>query len=236
MNKIWMISLLIPALASADVLPRRGITVNGEAEVKVAPDQVILTIAVETLDKDLLLAKKQNDDRVKKVLAVTSQFKIESKHVQTEQISIDPRYRSYSDKTTFEGYAVKKTIVICLKDLARFEDVLTELLKAGTNSVPGIEFQSTELRKHRDQARLMAAKAAKEKATAIAGELGAKVGRAHTIHESSFNSYGSRGGYNMMAQNASSESGGGDPDTGSTGFAPGQISIRAGVTVDFDLD
>lgn len=228
-------ALLVPALASADILPRRGISVTGDAEMKVAPDQVILTLAVETLDKDLLLAKKQNDDRVKKVLAVTSQFKIESKHVQTEQISIDPRYSDYSSKRTFEGYAVRKTIVICLKDLARFEDVLTELLKAGTNSVPGIEFQSTELRKHRDQARLMATKAAREKAVAIAGELGAKVGKPHSISENSVNVYGSRGGYNMNAQNAVSE-GSGAADTSSTGFAPGQISIRASVTVDFDLD
>ena len=227
---------VVPALALADAPLRRGITVGGDAEIKVVPDQVILTIAVETLDKDLLLAKKQNDERVKKVLAVATQFKVEPKHVQTEQIAIDPRYRTYSDKTTFEGYAVKKTIVICLKDLSRFEDVLTELLKAGTNSVPGIEFQSTELRKHRDQARLMATKAAREKAVAIAGELGAKVGKAVTIHENSYNSYGSRGGYsNMMAQNASSE-GGGEADTSSTGFAPGQISIRASVTIDFDLD
>ena len=227
---------LFPALASADILPRRSISVTGDAEMKVAPDQVILTLAVETLDKDLLLAKKQNDERVKKVLAVTSQFKIESKHVQTEQISIDPRYSDYSSKRTFEGYAVRKTIVICLKDLARFEDVLTELLKAGTNSVPGIEFQSTELRKHRDQARLMATKAAREKAVAIAGELGAKVGKPHSISENSVNVYGSRGGYNMMnAQNSMSE-GTGPADTSSTGFAPGQISIRASVTVDFDLD
>ena len=73
--------LLFPSIASAAEPPaRRGITVSGDAEVKVVPDQVILTLAVETLDKDLLLAKKQNDDRVKKVLAVATQFKIEPKH------------------------------------------------------------------------------------------------------------------------------------------------------------
>ena len=129
--------------------------------------------------------------------------------------------------------------MICLKDLTRFEDVLTEMLKAGTNSVPGIEFQSTELRKHRDQARLMATKAAREKAVAIAGELGAKVGKPFNIRENANSSYGwaLRNAYQNVSQNVSGESGGGgEADAASTGFAAGQISIRASVTIDFDID
>lgn len=231
-SRLALLAVLVPTLSFADTAPRRGITVSGEAEVKVVPDQVILTLAVETLDKDLLLSKKQNDDRVKKVLAVASQFKIEPKHVQTDQIQIDARYSDYSTKKTFEGYAVRKSIVICLKDLSRFEDLLTELLKAGTNSVPGIEFQSTELRKHRDQARLLATKAAREKAVAIAGQLGSKVGKPFSIREDGPGYSGSRG-YNAT-QNVMSEAG--ETDTSSSGFAVGQISIRANVTVDFDID
>ena len=80
----------------------------------------------------------------------------------------------------------------------------------------------------------MATKAAREKAVAIAGELGSKVGKPFTIHESSSNYSSSRTGYNM-SQNVMGD-GGGEPDTSSSGFAPGQISIRASVTVDFDLE
>ena len=234
----WMVvavALAVPAFASAADAPmRRSITVNGDAEVKVAPDQVILSLAVETLDKDLLLAKKQNDDRVKKILAVAEKFKIEPKHVQTDQISISPRYENYQNRAeTFKGYEVKKSIVICLKDLNRFEELLTEVLKAGTNSVPGIEFQSTSLRMHRDKARAMAVKAAREKAVEMATVLGAKVGRPYTMQENQSHGYQPRLAYQNVSNESASN---GESDSAASGFAPGQISIRAGVTIDFDLD
>src|SRR5439155_27153369 len=47
----------------------------------------------------------------------------------------------------------------------------------------GIDYQSTELRKYRDQARDEATKAAKEKAVALAQALGNQVGKTHSIEE-----------------------------------------------------
>lgn len=228
--------VIMGSLANADSkseAPPREITVSGDAEIKVVPDQVILTVAVETLDKDLLTAKQQNDDRVKKVLAVTTQFKIEPKHVQTDQLTIEPKYTDYqhTDPGHFTGYNVRKSVVICLKDLTHFEAVLMALLKAGTNRVDGVQFQTSELRKHRDAARLMAVKAAREKAAAMAGELGCKLGRPRTIVEGSGGlTTAGRTAYQNMSSNA------GSPDTGAEGgFSPGQISVTANVTVHFDL-
>jgi uncharacterized protein YggE len=222
------------ARADKDALPPREIVVSGDAEIKVVPDQVILTFAVDTLDKDLIVAKQQNDDRVKKIMGVTQQFKIEPKHVQTDQITIEPRYENYGSKQQFLGFGVRKSVIICLKDMSKFEALLMALLKAGTNRVDGVQFQTTELRKHRDAARLQAIRAAREKAVALAGELGQKVGRPRSIVENG-------GGYAALGrsaygnvQNMSTSTGGGDASSDS-GFAPGQISITASVTVRFDL-
>src|SRR5215216_2461586 len=70
----------------------RLISVSGEAEVKVAPDQVDFNLAVETRNKDLRIAKNQNDGAVKNVLAFTTSYGIEPKNIQTDYISIEPRY------------------------------------------------------------------------------------------------------------------------------------------------
>ena len=78
---------------AAEPDPARQISVTGDAEVRVAPDEVLLTLGVETWDKDLATAKGQNDERVKKVLALTAEYGIGSKDVQTEYINIEPRYR-----------------------------------------------------------------------------------------------------------------------------------------------
>src|SRR6185295_9069527 len=102
----------------------REVIATGQAEVKIAPDEVLLTLAVESLDKDILAARAKTDDRVKKVLALTGSFKIDPRHVQTDRITIDARFRN-GDRTDLIGFVARKSIVICLKDLSRFEELLT---------------------------------------------------------------------------------------------------------------
>jgi uncharacterized protein len=230
---IALLAALAPAARAVEAPPPRQITVTGEAEVKVAPDQVLLTLAVETSDKDLVAAQRQNDERVKRVLALAAQFKIDPRHVQTAEISLQPRYETVDRKRVFLGYFATRTIVICLKEMTRFEDLLSSALRAGTNNVEGVDFQSTQLRKFRDQARALAVRAAREKATAMAGELGQKLGRPRTITENSSYASARRGNYQVQNVNASMS----EPTAseGSDSFAPGQIGITASVTVTFDL-
>jgi uncharacterized protein YggE len=219
----------------------RLITVTGEAVVKVVPDEVVLTLGVESSDKQLRRARILNDERVKQVLAAAEQLGIPAKDIQTDHISIEPRYRDSYEQRDFIGYFVRQTIVITLKDVSQFEDLLTDVLDAGANYVHGIQFRTTELRKHKDAARALAINAAREKAVALAQELDQKVGKPYAIREdqegwgSGYNSWwGSAGGLGMtqnVVQNA-----------GNTGMemdgalAPGQIGVTARVTVSFELE
>jgi uncharacterized protein YggE len=219
----------------------RLVTVTGEAVVNVVPDEVVLTLGVESSDKQLRRAKSLNDERVKQVLAAAEKLGIPAKDIQTDHISIEPRYRDSYEQRDFIGYFVRQTIVITLKDVSQFEDLLTDVLDAGANYVHGIQFRTTELRKYKDEARALAIKAAREKAVALAQELDQKVGKPYAIREdqegwgSGYNSWwGSAGGLGMtqnVVQNA-----------GNTGMemdgalAPGQIGVTARVTVSFELE
>jgi uncharacterized protein YggE len=219
----------------------RLITVTGDAEVRVVPDEVVLTLGVETWDKDLDLAKGQNDGIAARVLALAADYGIAPEHVQTDFVSIEPRYRNgYYEERDFIGYFVHKTFVITLRDLSKFEDLLAGSLDAGINYVHGIEFRTTELRQHRDDARALAIRAAQEKAVALAGELGQQVGDPTTIQEvqsgwwSGYNAWwGSRWGGGMN-QNVIQELGGVSVLADSS-VAPGQISVNARVSVSFEL-
>ena len=42
---------------------RQKIMVNGEAVVKVEPDQILITFGVETWDNDIMIAKQKNNIR-----------------------------------------------------------------------------------------------------------------------------------------------------------------------------
>jgi uncharacterized protein YggE len=111
-------------------------------------------------------------------------------------------------------------------------------LKAGVNHVHGVDFRTTELRKHRDRARSLAIQAAREKATMMAGELGQRIGQPHSIREGHagwWSWYGRWWGSSWrgrMSQNVIQEASGG---TGGGTLAPGQIAITANVTVTFEL-
>lgn len=237
-------SMTVPAHAQ----PRRGterqeprlITVMGEAQVLVVPDEVILNLGVDTFDPDIEVAKRLNDTRVQEVLAVARKHGIEARGIQTDRISIESRYDggSYGQRRLL-GYSVSRAILFTLKDISRFEDLFSDVLKAGSNRVHGIEFRTTELRKHRDQARSLAIRAARDKAVALSGELGQKIGRPYSINEDQSGWYspygrwwgrGAAGGGQVGVQAP-----GGGADLADGLLAPGQITVSARVTVSFEL-
>ncbi len=220
--------------------PRR-ITVSGEAEVRVVPDEVILTLGIETWDKNLETAKRQNDDVVARVLALAADHGIATEHVQTDYVNIEPRYRNgYYEDRDFIGYFVHKNIVITLRDLGQFEGLLSDALEAGVNYVHGIQFRTTELRQYKDQARALAVHAAQEKAAAMGGELDQKLGEPLAVQEeqigwwSGYNAWWGSNWGNGMTQNVIQEIGGAAALADSS-VAPGQIKVNARVSVTFEL-
>ena len=72
----------------------RTVTVTGDAEMRVVPDEVVLTLGVETNDKSMETAKRQNDQIVARLLKVAETYGVEPQHIQTEFLHVEPRYLS----------------------------------------------------------------------------------------------------------------------------------------------
>jgi uncharacterized protein len=246
-RSVLLLAVAIVALSSspqAQIVATSGtnvISVSGESEIRVVPDEVLLSLGVETFDKVLKSAKDLNDERIRKTIAAARSQGVLAEHIQTDYIGIEPRYPDGDVTRQLLGYVVRKSVVIRLKNIARFEDLLTSTLEAGVTHVHGIEFRTTELRKHRDQARVLALKAAQEKADLLARESGRRIGKALSIGEASFgylSSYGSWWGSRFgspMAQNAVQNMGG-SALAGDSTLAPGQIAIRVNVSASFELN
>ncbi len=220
----------------------RTISTTGDAEVRVTPDEVILILGVETAAQEIGVAKSQNDERVRRVLEVAQKQGVEAKYLQTEYLSLEPRYNDSYTRRDLTGYVARKTIVVTLKDIGKFESLLTAALEAGANNVHGVQFRTTELRKYRDQARALAIKAAQEKAEALAAELGQKVGQPLKIEEQQSNWWAWYGGWwgggfsGAMTQNVVQNAGGGGLSSDDSTIAPGQITVNARVAVTFELE
>jgi uncharacterized protein YggE len=245
MKKLWLCTIAV--LFFSFHVSAQGttepplITVSGQAEVRVAPDEVVFTLGVESVDKDMLAAKKRTDDSVREVLAIARRNNVKPEDVQTSYISVQPKYNTddleyaarQSVKREFVGYQVSKTVAVILRDISRFDALLTDVLKAGVTRLSNVEFRDSQIRKHRDQARVMAIKAAQEKANLLVREIGQSIGPAYSIREGTFTPYST----NNFSQNVAGVAGAGGADSGSEGaIAPGQISVTAQVTVSFRLN
>ncbi len=217
-----------------------SIQVTGEAEVKVVPDEVRLTIGVETRHAELNVAKRRNDRRVEELIKIAQEFGIRSKDIQTDFIHVQPYYTDGYSYGDVEGYYVRKSIVMVLHDMNRFEALLTALTEGGATNIHGIQFQTTELRQYRDRARALAVQAAREKASAMAAELDTSIGSPTHIREENVGWWSWYGhswwasGYGTMSQNVVQNAGTRSPEVEGS-IAPGQISVTARVSATFEL-
>jgi uncharacterized protein YggE len=234
MKRITLIAAFLPiaslaTLAQENVPRPRLISVVGTAEINVAPDEVILSLSVESRDKVLTTAKQQNDASAKKVMALASEVGISGKDIRTSALRMDPMYSD--DRTPrFLDYEVSQRIVITLRDLTKYETLMTRLLEAGVTRVNRISFEVDQTRKYKDEARTKALQAAKEKAVAMAAELGQTVGKPWEISEqNSDNPY-----YGMLANSISNNSERAEPQESTV--APGLVTISASVRVSFQLE
>lgn len=219
------------ACAQEDSRRPRSISVSGTAEVQVPPDEVLLTLAIDSTDKDLSVAKTQNDGRVRKLIALAKHAGVEEKHVQTSALTMEPEY-SEEKIPKFLDFKVSQTLVVELLDLSKYDTLMTDVLRAGVNRVDGLQFIVAEPRKFRDGARSKALTAAHEKAVAMAAVLGQTIGKPLEINEVD-NLEPISGGANAYVQARGFALG---PQQEQATVASGQVSIRASIRVTFQLE
>jgi uncharacterized protein len=226
----FLLFYALPALAAE--LPPRLVTVTGEGEVSVVPDEALVNLTVESFDADLSKAKQSNDKAIRNVLATVKKYHVDDKDFQTDQFNVRPDDQYYSDpqgnqKRTRRGYFVSKNVAIRVRDLAQFEALYSEALAGGVNNVNGVTYQSSRLKELKEEARKLAALSAKDKASQLAAPLGVTVGQPYSIQENSVY----ENPRPMMAAMAMERS----MDSNAPTIALGEIKVTSSVTVSFEL-
>jgi uncharacterized protein YggE len=158
-----------------------SITVTEDATIDVVPDRITVLFGIETRNMDLAAAMRKNSDILKAAIAAAKECGVQELEIQTDQLSILPDWvqefgGSAKRGETFNGYIVRNSIAVNLGDAARAQELITNSLAVGVNYVLGVDFQTTEGKKYREQAREVALKAVKEKAEKMAAALGNTVG------------------------------------------------------------
>jgi uncharacterized protein YggE len=223
--------LAVAHATQASEAPRREITTSGQTVLQVVPDEVVVGAGVETFHVLLDRAKQDNDAQSERLLKAVKSLGIDEGDIQTDVLYVDLEYKVRDDPGKgIEGYHARRSYSIVLRDTRRLEALVDAILKNGGNRLAGLQFRTSKLRSHRDEARRLAIRAAREKADSLAGELGAKVGAPLSIQEESTEGWWP--GYPNTSNVGRVVEG---PDGGGETLPSGRIAVRAGVKVSFDL-
>jgi uncharacterized protein len=225
------------------------INTSGQATVYVIPDKVVVNLGVVTHAATLDPAKSKNDADAARLVKAISALGVPAKDFATDNVQVQINYENFLS-WAIEGYTVRRSYAITLKDTSLLEKLVHTALSNGANEIQNVSFETTELRKHRDHARQMAIRAAKEKAVALARELDATVGKPRVINETDAYNYSGAywgyywGGYSPNnannSNNSNNSNSGGSTEAGAREVGEtmplGQIAVSASVTVTFDLN
>ena len=231
----FTLMLAISCLAFADKNSREFI-VEADAIVKVKPDRVVFGVGVITRSADLMEAKKKSFDAVKKAIEYCKKAGIAEKNIKTDYINIQPEWKNYEKLES--TYVVEQNLSIILDDVSKYEEMITELLKTGMNNVGYVDFQTTELKKYKNESRKLAIEAAKERAEFLAGETGITLGKIINISDASiswfpFGRYRNIMSANIISQNTMQSSS--VSENMMDAVTVGMVSIHSQVVLTYEI-
>jgi uncharacterized protein YggE len=179
---------------TADEQPgRRTISVTGQGTIAAPPNVADINVGVVTQASTAREALTANSGQMTALQALLKERGVESKDIQSTQISIQPQYsqpatiRQGQPQREFEpkliGYRVQNMVRITARDLSNLGALLDATIEAGANQMDGIGFRIDGPEALLDAARKEAMSDARRKAELMAGEASVVVGQPITISD-----------------------------------------------------
>lgn len=222
----------MPTLAPG-AQPARTVSVSGTATTRVTPDTVMWQVRTTSTDANLVRAKEASDAQMQAILKTARDLGVPGEDLQTGHLEVHKEYErgQYGDRGRFKRFRVARQLTIKQRGTERFDRFLTGLVQSADMDV-SYGLTSSKRVTLRAETRLEAVAAARDKASAMAQEVGETLGPVLQLEEKSEPGYGNR----EMSHNVSLQSiqmdGGGDVGT----FAPGTIEVRVSVGAVFALN
>jgi uncharacterized protein len=158
------------------------VTVIGVGTVTSQPDEAVLGLGVRTQASDANDALKENASRMAAVMKALHDLGIGDADISTSSVSLYPNYSN--DGSTITGYVAENDISVTVHDLAKVGSAIDDAVAAGANVSSGVTFQMSDANAGLSDALKQAVGNARDKAEALAGAAGAKLGGVVSITES----------------------------------------------------
>ena len=162
-----------------------GISVSGSGSISVEPDLAILNIGVEAIGKTVSSARSEAASAMDSVVSSLKKEGILTKDIQTQQLTIYPRYDYQTNKQVLIGYSVTNTARVKVRDLSKVGKIVDSAAASGGDYVRinGISFNVEDTDQYMESLRKQAVQKAQIKAEEYADSAGVKLGSLRSLTE-----------------------------------------------------
>jgi uncharacterized protein len=161
------------------------ITVTGTGTVSGTPNQLVLSMGVQTSASSVSTALRQANEAATRVIHSLRAGGVSRSDIQTSGLSIQPNYNNGSQVPV--GYDVSEQLTATLRDLAKAGSQIQAAATAGGNAttVDGVSLNLTDNSKLLARARAAAIADAQAKASQFAHALGRQLGNVLSVSDQS---------------------------------------------------
>jgi uncharacterized protein len=168
----------------------RSIIVHGNGMASATPDQVTVTLGVETTAKTAQAALADNNTRADELIKTLKAAGIDPKDIQTNQLSVNPQYDTTGRKVN--GYRVSNVVTATIRDVKKAGGIIDQAASVAGDAIriQGVTLSvsdgSPEMAASMKTARANAIADARTQAEQLATAAGVKLGALRTISAGSF--------------------------------------------------
>jgi uncharacterized protein YggE len=214
-----------PAVAN-NIVPSRTVNVTGNGKVYLAPDVAYVFIGVHSQAENVGEALSQNNSKALAIANTIKELGVEDKDIQTSSFNIFPQ-QQYTPEGQLSGtiYMVDNTVNVTVRDLTILGNLLDAVVRAGANSINGINFDVLDKTAAITEARKLAIEDARSQAQELAAAAGVELGNLTSI-----NAYTNTGPTPMY-----DAKGGMAVSTGTTPVSSGQLLISVDANLTYEI-
>ena len=215
------------AVSQAGIPPTpRQISVSGTGKVYLAPDVAYVFIGVQSQAENVGDALNQNNAKAQTIAAALKELGIEDKDIQTSSFNIFPQ-QQYSPEGQITGttYMVDNTVNVTVRDLSVLGKLLDAVVRAGANSINGINFDVVDKTQAISEARKLAIEDARATAQELAAAAGVTLGDLYSL-----NAYMNTGPVTVF-----DNKGGMAVEAGQVPISAGQLMISVDVNLSYEI-
>lgn len=174
-----------------------SVSVRGHGKVVVTPESAsfvsTFSFGVQTTSESVETAQAEATRRINDAIGYLKSEGVKEEDIQTTAYNVYPHYEWIQEpcvrgvcppgQSVPTGFDVSQTVTVKVRDIKKSGDLLTGIGKREVTNISGLSFTVDDIEKVRDEARKMAIADAKERAEALADDLGVDLDRIQGMYE-----------------------------------------------------